>query len=552
ADLVGVSTVSNTTFEAYKIAERVRKLGIPVVIGGPHATFEKMETLQYADFVITGEGEHSMLELIEALEGRRELSSVRGLCYRDKLSNKIVEIPTRPFCSDINFVPDFSLIRGFKSFYDKPIRFSMAPLQVLTSRGCPYGCRFCSVIKMSGRKFRFRDVESVVGEIEQVLSKYKRKNIFFVDDNFTANRKRAIELLNLIIKRKINATFSAQVRADTGKDEELLKLMKKSGMHLVQIGLESVNPDTLKFYKKSQGLQDMKDGLRGFRKYGIKVHGMFVLGSDFDTLDTIDATVQFAIEQKLVAIQLLALGPLPGTDLTNDMMKQNRVISRDWSKYDGNHTLIFPKKMKPSELQERMFRAYRKFYSLKRTWRYIAKRSGVFAGVNLYGYLSTRYFEFLMKPYLKFLKIVELGKYENGKLLENIHHEAEEAPLEIPNKLVYRLFGNTMRVFSNSAFIRLFKGNYSLKPVALKLPSSSSFKKITRFPAMLSKVLRKTKRPVIIDCSELRSKDKKFWQKLVRAVAPFGERVKILVGKGTYKSFTKFRSEFWKKSVFYR
>ena len=279
--------MSNTAYESYKLGQKIRALGIPVVFGGPHATFETREALQYGDYVLRGEGEEILLALIEALNGQRELSSVPALNYWQE--GVIQRNPGQHFCQNINITPDYSLVHGFKKFYDRRWHFGFAPLEILTTRGCPYGCKFCSVIKMSGRKMRKRSIDEVVAEIEHLTTTYRKKNIFFVDDNFTADRERTKELLQKIIALKTKVRLSAQVRVETANDLELMDLMKKAGVHMVQVGLESVNPETLKAYDKKQDLASMKKAIRVFNKYGIFVFGMFVIGSDYDTPETYPA-----------------------------------------------------------------------------------------------------------------------------------------------------------------------------------------------------------------------------------------------------------------------
>lgn len=542
ADLVGISIVSNTAYESYKIAEKIRGLGIPVVFGGPHATFETNEALQYGDYVLRGEGEETLLALIEALNGRRDLKTVPALSYWQ--GRGIVNNPGQHFCQNIDITPDFSLVHGFKQFHNRRWHLGVSPMEVLTTRGCPYGCKFCSVIKMAGRKMRKRSVTDVVNEIENLVTTYKKKSVFFVDDNFTADRPRAKEILRLIIARGIKASFSAQVRVETAQDKELVSLMKQAGFHLVQIGLESVNPDTLEAYDKRQDLQAMRTAIKTFGDIGIFVFGMFVIGSDYDTPATIDATVKFARDSGLVAIEMMPLGPLPGTEMTEKMARENRIITRDWTRYDGSHALLFAKKMPPSQLQDGLMRGYRNFYTPRRIWRYLLRGKGYYAVINFYGFMACRYVQLMTRSYRRFLKILEQGKYKKTssgwELIEPVIHNPEETPLDYPSqKFINRLFGPRARTYAGFSWEREFTA-VRLRPVVLSLPENLK-SHWTRIPGKISAFLRRSRRPVVIDFSHLPIDDSQFWKKLSDKIQPFGERVRLQVARGGRELFRRLK-----------
>ncbi len=537
ADVVGVSLVSNTCYEGYEIAQKVRDKGIPVILGGPHATFESEEALQYGDYVVRGEGEESLLELMKVIETDGDLAEVRGLSYWD--NGKPKHNPDQDFCQNIEITPDYSLVHGFKEFYRRRFHLGFAPLEVLTTRGCPYGCKFCSVIKMSGRKMRKRSVKNVIAEIEGLVREYKPRSIWFVDDNFTADKERAKEILREIIARKVPCKFSAQVRVETANDPELMQLLKDAGVHLVQVGLESINPETLKVLNKGQTLEDMEKSIKTFNSYKIKVFGMFMIGSDYDTPETAIATAKFAKDLKLMAIQILALGPIPGTDLTKELAEENRIISRDWRKYDGNHVMVFARKMPPTLAQESILAGYKEFYTLRQAWQYLWHGyGGYYTGINLFGYFTARYLRIKLKPYIRFLYWAEKGKYlqegDKYELIEPVNHVTQEAPLDYPSpKAVERLFGPLAQTFSKMSWRRFFPSD-RLVPVGLRLPEG-----LADFPNNLSRFLRKTKRPVVIDLSKWNIQDKIFWQKIYVSLRPFSKRVRLRVASGKSKLFTQ-------------
>jgi radical SAM superfamily enzyme YgiQ (UPF0313 family) len=154
------------------------------------------------------------------------------------------------------------------------------------------------------------------------------------------------------------------VRCDVAGDDELLSLMARAGCSVVCVGFESVNLKTLQVYQKKQTINDIIDAIRSFRKKRIKIHGMFVLGSDNDNENTIWDTLKFAIKQKIDTIQMMILTPLPGTKVHEELNKQKRIFSQDWSLYDGQHVVFNPKLLSAKQLQLNVTKAYAKFYSL--------------------------------------------------------------------------------------------------------------------------------------------------------------------------------------------
>ncbi len=359
SDLVGLSSTTSTTTTAYEDADNLRARGIPVVIGGSHVTFMADEALEHVDYVARGEGgEQLMLELIEALAGDRELDTIAGLSFRrdgkavhNQLRERLDDLDELPF-------PDLKLLVGGERLTTIPI---------MTSWGCPFACNFCSVTAMFGRKYRFRSAESVIAEIKD-----KRPGrIFFYDDNMAADKKRLKKLLRMMIDEDLVIPWSAQVRTDVTRDEELLELMRDSGCELVYLGLESVSQATLDSFEKAQTVEDIVEGIRKLHDYDIRSHGMFVLGADTDDVQTVRDTVTFAIKNHIDTVMLNILTPLPGTPQYDNLDAAGRIFDKRWHLYDAHHVVFEPKLMTPYELQMEDLRGYMRFYSI-RTWlRYI-------------------------------------------------------------------------------------------------------------------------------------------------------------------------------------
>jgi radical SAM superfamily enzyme YgiQ (UPF0313 family) len=376
-DLVGISSISSTAPRAYELADYYRSQGVPVVLGGAHPSFLPLEGLEHADYVICGEAEEALPELINVLQNGADPADVKNLCYRN--GDTIHQNPWRPFLGSLDAlpIPNYNLIHGWSAQNDRGV------VSIATSRGCPFNCSFCSVILLFGRKHRVNSIDRVIEEIRQ--NGLHSRHIFFCDDNFTADRKRTKELCERIIAEGLKIEWSAQVRVESAKDPELLNLMAKSGCYMVFVGLESINPATLKAYNKSQTVEGIKDCVVNFHQFGIKVHGMFIFGSEEDHYQVIRDTVKFSRQLDLDSLQYLILTPLPGTPFYKEIVAQNRIICRDWSQYDGHHTVFQPRQFTPYELQMETTRAMKKFYSWTSVIQRLVARDLFFAKIKAYG-----------------------------------------------------------------------------------------------------------------------------------------------------------------------
>lgn len=349
SDVVGISTMTSTANRAYEITRAVRKArpASRIFIGGSHATFMSQEAIRHADVVVLGEAESNICRLVED-------SGARGIFPGEK----IPELDQLPY-------PDFSLMGKLTS--------AMRYAPISTSRGCPFQCNFCSVSTMFGRKIRFRSPESALEEIE-VRQRSGYRHFFFYDDNFGVSHDRSKILLEGILRKNLDLKWTAEARVELSEDEELLKLMARTGCHYLLFGLESINPKTLSAYNKRQSLEDIKNCIKKVRRHDIKVHGMFVLGSDDDTPETVRQTVSFCNEFKVDSAQFAILFPIPGTKLYQQLDAEGRIFTKNWSLYDGTHVVFRPKNMSAAELQQLFLWAWKKFYSAARIKGFLASR----------------------------------------------------------------------------------------------------------------------------------------------------------------------------------
>jgi radical SAM superfamily enzyme YgiQ (UPF0313 family) len=360
ADLVAISAITSTAPQSYHLADTVREAGAITVIGGTHTSFLPEEGLQHADFVVRGEGEFAFQELVDAIQAGAGFEKIQNLSYL--ADGRPVHNPERGKIPnlDVNPIPDYRLITGWKPG---------GVVSVATSRGCPFSCTFCSVPGMYGHAFRTHSIGRVLEELE--LHKGNMYT-FFADDIFTANKKRVKELLRGMIQRGLTPEWGAQVRTETVDDPELLQMMRDSNCFNVYVGFESINPRTLKLFNKKQDLAKIERSIERFHAHKIRIHGMFVVGSDEDDLETIDATAEFALKHDIDSVQFMILTPIPGSPDYETLYDHGEkyVISKNWQFYDGHHVVHQPRRLSPYELQIGAISAMEKFYS----WRGIAQK----------------------------------------------------------------------------------------------------------------------------------------------------------------------------------
>jgi len=404
ADIVGISTITSTAPRAYAIADKVRAMGIPVLMGGPHVTFLADEALEHADFVIRGEGESALMAFIDAWEGDRDFSAVPNLSL--KADGQVVHHPLQPMEKNLDILPypDLSLLKP-----EPRRRKFVPPIPVQTSRGCPFDCSFCSVTGMFGKRYRFRSTENIIEELRQY--DHGGASVFFYDDNFAANRERTKELLQAMIRERFTFLWTTQVRADIAKDTELVRLMKKAGCHTVYIGFESVNPRSLDAMKKKQTVDDLVQAVRVLRRHRIHIHGMFVLGFDEDDWKTVKKTLRFAKKARLSTTQFLILTPLPGSEFYERMEAEHRLRFHDWALYDAHHVVFEPARFSLRDLQKAQMFCHRKFYSLKQTVRKAAAGEWLSVGVAHYARRLNRTWKRRNKT---FLRVVDLLRPRPG------------------------------------------------------------------------------------------------------------------------------------------
>jgi radical SAM superfamily enzyme YgiQ (UPF0313 family) len=345
-DLVAVSVETFTARRAYTVADAYRQRGVPVVMGGYHPTFMPDEALEHADALVIGDAEGAWERLLDDF-------------VQHRLQPRYMGDRTAPL-GDYRVNRD--IFRGKR----------YAPVELVQyGRGCRFACDFCSIHSFYGSSVRVRPLDGLLKEIGALPS---QRLLFFVDDNLFSNEADLLALLDAM--RPLKRRWSCQISIDVARNPHLLDRMAEAGCRFVLIGFESLHPDNLKQMAKPWNKVSgaYRDVVRALHTRGIGIYGTFVFGYDADTPDTIERTVDFALEAQLEIANFNALTPTPGSALYDRLRDEGRLISPKWwldPAYRYGDSIFEPRGMSASELAEGVFVARQRFYS----WRSIASRA---------------------------------------------------------------------------------------------------------------------------------------------------------------------------------
>ena len=359
-DLVGVSSDTARFPWAQLIAESAKGRGVPVVMGGPHASVAAPAILESgtADYVVLGEGEESFPRLVAALaEGDRE-PELDGVGFRRR--DGTVRISPTRFIDDLDSLPlpDWEALSLDKYRWTP---FGHRAMSIVASRGCPYDCDFCSVSQLFGRRWRKRSIASVIEEMEILVNDYLFDYLVFFDDNFTVNPKRVIELSEEILRRQVKVEWMAFSRADEiVGHEDMVEAMAAAGCRMLFIGFESAHDEVLKELNKKASASVAHEAVAILKRHGIDTFASFILGAERDTRSTIRDTVRFARRLGARIVEFSILTPLPGTRLYRRL--ESRLLTRDFSRYDLTHLVFRHPAFSPEELRRIFVRAYVSVY----------------------------------------------------------------------------------------------------------------------------------------------------------------------------------------------
>lgn len=365
-NLVGLTAFTMEINSALKCAEIIKDIdkNIIIVIGGAHVSNAPGEILknENVDFIFRGESEISFYEFVKEIYDKNNFSKIPNLGY--KKDGKIIlnEIKL-PEDLDVLPFPDYDLMK----FSEYPKMYFMKNYPsgpILTSRGCPFSCTFCSAKKLSGKKFRYRNPENIINEIKYLKERYNIKEFEIWDDNFTLNRERAIAFCDLLIKENMNLEWWCPngLRIET-LNEELLKKMKESGCYAMAVGIESGSERIQKDMKKNLDLNKAREIIELADKIGIRVQGFFILGYPTETKEDIIKTINFALKLPLKRASFHIFQPLVGSDIYNSLREEKKLSNLNSSECNYAKANILPPGFKNlRELKNLQKKAILKFY----------------------------------------------------------------------------------------------------------------------------------------------------------------------------------------------
>jgi len=317
-DIIGITSLTCNRNNAINVARAVKssKQDAIVIYGGVHATFmhrEILETVPEIDIVVLYEGEYTMCDIIDSIEEGRTLGCVEGITYRDE--GKIITNSLRQRIENLDALPLPALHLLEPSIENYIGKGKRRGLPMITTRGCPFECIFCSTTALHGRKYRTRSVTNVVDEIEYLQKRYNLNVISFVDDNFTMQNDRIFDLCNEIKQRNLIIEWGCSTRVDL-LSEDLLKAMKSAGCGNIFFGIESASQEVLDTIKKGFNIDRAKKIVRLAESIGIKTHCSFIIGLPNETVESLNKMVDFVQDVKPSARVLPnVLEILPGTEL---------------------------------------------------------------------------------------------------------------------------------------------------------------------------------------------------------------------------------------------
>jgi radical SAM superfamily enzyme YgiQ (UPF0313 family) len=370
-DLVGVTAQTPVAPRAYQIAKEFKKRGIPVVMGGVHASMLPQEAIQHVDAVVVGEAEEVWPDLIEDLR--------KGQMRRIYVGSEFVDPSHLP-------LPQRNLLN--KKFY--------FPLKLLeTTRGCPHHCDFCGVSKFFGFRYRHRPISEIEQELNTLFQKgpvmnpvlkeflsifskdlpyfLKRRLLYIIDSNVSGDKRFCHDLLSLL--KEFDLLWYGHAPISIAFDQNLLEEFAKSGCIAINIGFESFSAKNLNIMGKGFNPPSRyAEAVKRIHDQGVGIMGTFIVGLDDDDPEVFQRTIDFCIDSKLDWALAFILAPYPGTDSYLRLEKEGRIFCKDWEKYDSLHTVYQPLQMSVEELEKGMRRIWKEVFSTSSIYQRILKK----------------------------------------------------------------------------------------------------------------------------------------------------------------------------------
>jgi anaerobic magnesium-protoporphyrin IX monomethyl ester cyclase len=368
ADLIGITCVTPNYVRTLDLAKNLKKeLDLPILVGGPHVTALTQETMENDcfDIAVLGEGELTILDLIETIQTEEDLSKVRGIAYKHE--GRLIRTPQRPYIDNLDTLPFPArhLLPSLTAYKPTPSAYRKLPqATMITSRGCPYRCAFCDR-SVFGNRYRARTAGNVVDEMELLITRYGAKEIRFWDDTFNVDERRVISICDEIRRRGLDVTWTCLGRVNH-MNKAVLEAMAEAGCWQVDYGIESGNQSTLNSITKGQTLEMVRRVVKMTNKARIGVRGFFMLGLPGETEAAMMDTIEFAKSLDLTSAVFHITTPFPGTELYENA-RDSGELRRDAS-YDeymlgfSENIPYVPRGLTAQRVKEFQGKAYRQFY----------------------------------------------------------------------------------------------------------------------------------------------------------------------------------------------
>lgn len=370
ADLVGLTLITGTATRAYELADRFRRRGITVVLGGPHVTLIPEDAAPHADAIVVGYAEDTWPQLLRDF--------ARGELRPRYDQSPDLDLADRPFARR-------ELLPGRRYVTSNVFE---------ATRGCIHNCDFCVVPTAWGRKPYQKPVDQIVADIRQ----HGARKLIFVDLNLIADREYAMRLFSALIPLRIQWYGLATVLL--ADDEQLLELAGRSGCRGLLMGLESISPQNLRqSHKGFNSPEKYARVVERLHQHGIALQGCFVFGLDHDEPDVFLKTAEFAVQARIDLPRFAIVTPFPNTALYKRLEAEGRILTRNWELYDGQHVVFRPAMLTADELQHGTEAAWKYTYSFRSIARRIAHspapwpvRLGTNLGYRFYAHNLSRFY----------------------------------------------------------------------------------------------------------------------------------------------------------------
>lgn len=359
-DVLSLSLITRTAPQAKRTVMLYKSMRPDgwVIAGGVHASALPEECLEWADVVVCGEGEPVFPEVLDALAENGTVKGVKGTAHKE--NGQVIIENSRPLLTqaELEQLPWPVFDQGYR-------KGGRGVNVVICSRGCPWACFHCGVTAFYGNMFRRIGNEYIIPRLQQLTSEREGETTFIADDNFAGKPREAEDLMHQMINTGLNKRkYLVQLRAEIGLRKGFPDLLREAGIDRAPVGIESINEAVLNSINKQSTAKTTIEGVRALREGGVKVHGMFMVGLDGDSIEGLLYQLEWA-KQNVDSAQFCAPIPLPGTPFAEKMKAQGRILTNDYQYYGGQDVVVRPDFTSPKNLLNLLYYMYEDYYAFK-------------------------------------------------------------------------------------------------------------------------------------------------------------------------------------------